>query len=312
MEFGNVNDHDVSMTSISNLPEFSCAGMVAPVIELRNHGNEDLTSLTLKVEVNGTELLSYDWTGGIAFLESTTVELPTVSFPAEENNVVKVYGINPNGNPDQYPLNDTITSYLENPEPVPNDVGLMIMLDDNPGETTWEVMDDMGTVVYSGGPYTTPGGVIQESFILDDNACYQFYFYDEGGNGLEGQFFALFHGGGTVILRGVGDFGSSISTDFKIDDNVSVSEIPFETDAEVYPNPFNNYTNVVVRTNKLSHIRLNVYNMLGGLVYQSDEGMQPAGENKIRISGEGLDNGIYFVQILVNDQVITKRITVAR
>jgi len=311
LEFENLTDYDATMTSVSNLPEASCAGMITPLTEIRNFGNTDLTSLTLKCEVNGIEYSSYEWTGNLAFLERTEVELPAVSFPAEEVNTIKIYGINPNGNPDEYPQNDTIFAELEQPEPVPNDVSLMIMLDDNPEETTWEVLDDMGTVVYSGGPYSTPGGIVEESFILDNNACYQFYFYDAGGNGLTDNFFALFHGGGTIILRGVGNFGSSIGTDFQTDDDVSVPEIAFETDAKVYPNPFSNYTNVVVSTNQVSHIKLNVYNILGGMVYQSDEGMHPAGENKIRISGEGLENGIYFVQIMVNDQVLTRRITLA-
>jgi len=312
LEFENLTDYDATMTSVSNLPEASCAGMITPLTEIRNFGNTDLTSLTLKCEVNGIEYSSYEWTGNLAFLERTEVELPAVSFPAEEVNTIKIYGINPNGNPDEYPQNDTIFAELEQPEPVPNDVSLMIMLDDHPEETTWEIMDDMGTVIYSGGPYSTPGGIVEESFILDNNACYQFYFYDAGGNGISDNFFALFHGGGTIILRGVGNFGSSIGTDFHTDDDVSVSEIALETDARVYPNPFSNYTNVVVYTNQLSHIKLNVFNILGETVYQSDEGMHSAGENKIRIGGEGLENGIYIVQIMVNDRILTRRITLAR
>ena len=312
MEFGNVNDYDVSMTNVSNLPEFSCAGMITPKVELRNHGNEDLTSLTLKCEVNGVEYSSYDWTGSIAFLESTQVELPTLSFPAGEENIVKVFAVNPNGNTDQFPQNDTITTVLSQPEPNPSDVGLMIMLDNNPEETTWELLDDQGTVLYSGGPYSNPGGIVQETFEIEDLSCYQFYFYDAGGNGLEGKFFALHHGGGTVILRGVGDFGSSLSTDFTTDDDLDIDELKVELDAKVYPNPFSNYTNVVINTNQLGHVKLNMYNILGELIYQSDEGIQPAGEKTFRVSGEGLENGIYFLQILVNDQMLTRRITVAR
>jgi len=313
LEFGNVNDNDISMTDMSNLPDEICAGMLTPVVELRNHGNENLTSLTLKCEVNGTELSSYDWTGDIAFLESTSVELPTVSFSANETNTVKVYAENPNGTQDQFPINDTISMDVSQPEAtVPTSVGLMIMLDENPEETTWELMDDMGTVLYSGGPYSNAGGVIQESFEIDDMSCYQFYFYDAGGNGLNGKFFALIHSGGTLILRGMDDFGYSMATDFTTDSGVGVEEIALETDAKVYPNPFSNFTNVVLNTNMLSHIRINMYNILGELVYQSDEGMYEAGEQTLRISGEGLENGIYFIQILVNNQAITKRVTVIR
>ena len=40
--------------------------------------------------------------------------------------------------------------------------------------------------------------------------------------------------------------------------------------------------------------------------------MLAAGEQIIRVSGEGLQNGVYFVQLQVNEQVITERVTVAR
>jgi hypothetical protein len=311
LDFENLTDYDVTMSDVRNLPEESCTGMITPVTEIRNFGNTDLNSLTLKCIVNGIEHATYEWSGDLAFLEREEVELPAISFPAEEMNTVKIYGTNPNGNPDEYPQNDTIIVVLEEPEPVPNSVSLMIMLDDHPEETTWEMKDDMGNIVYSGGPYSIPGGVVEESFILDGNTCYQFFCYDAGGNGLS-DFFALFHGTGTVILRGIGNFGYSIGTDFKTDDDVSVSEIAFETDARIYPNPFSNYTNVEVSTNQPSHIRLKVYNILGEKVYELDEGIQPAGERKLRISGEDLDTGIYFVQIMVNDQVLTRKITLAR
>lgn len=312
LEFDNLTDYDVTMRTASNLPEATCAGMITPVAEIRNYGNMDLTSLTLKCEVNGVELASYDWTGNLAFLESEEVEMPAVSFAAEDVNTVKIYGINPNGNPDEFPQNDTISADINQPEPNPSDVGLMIMLDNNPEETTWELMDDQGNVLYSGGPYSNAGGVVQETFEIDDLSCYQFYFYDAGGNGLQGKFFALFHGSGTIILRGVGDFGSSLATDFTTDNATDIEELAVEIDAMVYPNPFNNYTNVVVSTNQISHIKLNMYNILGELIYQSDEGIQSAGEKTFRIRGDGIENGIYFLQILVNEQMLTRRITVAR
>jgi len=312
MEFDNTTDYDASVTNVSNLPEVSCAGMITPNVELRNLGNADLSSVTLKCVANGMELGTYDWTGNIAFLESAQVEMSTFSFPVEEVNNIKIYATDPNGNPDEFPSNDTIFVELTQPEPVPTDVSLMIMLDNNPEETTWELLDDMGTVVYSGGPYDTPGGMIEESFDLNGLSCYQFYMYDAGGNGLENQFFALFHGSGTIILRGIGDFGSSLATDFSTDDDTGLNEIIQESDAKVYPNPFSNYTNVVVTTHEISHIKVNMYNILGELVYQSDEGIHATGEQSIRISGENLENGIYFVQVLVNDQVITKRVTLAR
>jgi hypothetical protein len=55
-----------------------------------------------------------------------------------------------------------------------------------------------------------------------------------------------------------------------------------------------------------------MYNVLGTLVYQSDEGIRAAGEQLIQVSGDKLQNGVYFIQLMVNDEMITERVTVAR
>jgi hypothetical protein len=236
-----------------------------------------------------------------------------LSFNVEEENVVTIYAENPNGNPDQYPLNDTIHWTIPKAEPVPTAVNMFMRTDDNPGETTWELKDDQGNVLYSGGPYTEANFVVQESFELEDLSCYQFFFYDAGGDGLNAPgFFAVYHGNNNYILQGMGDFGYGLSTDISTDNNTDIEEIVADAEVKIYPNPFSNYTNIAVTTSEVSHIRVNMYNILGSLVYQSDEGMLAAGEQIIRISGDGLDNGVYFVQLLVNEQLITERVTIAR
>lgn len=313
IDFGNVNDYDASISDLKNLPEKSCTGMIEPVFKLRNNGNENLTAITIQYQVNGGPLSTYDWTGNLEFLSEEEVVLPAITFSSEEENIVHIYSENPNGNPDQYPLNDTINHVLPGADITPSSIGFIMRTDANPEETTWELIDSEGTVVASGGPYTESGQTITESFQLDDLSCYQFFFYDAGGDGLAAPgFFALYYGSSNYIIQGIGDFGSQKATDFSTDDDTGIEEINAETDVKVYPNPFSNYTNLAITSSELSHIQVNMFNILGELVYQSDEGMQAAGEQMIKISADGLQNGVYFVQIIVNEQVITKKVTVAR
>lgn len=313
IEMGNVNDFDASISNLSNLPNKSCAGTIEPVFKLRNNGNENLTALTIQYQVNGGDMSTYNWTGNLEFLSEEEVSLPAISFTSQEENIVHIYSENPNGNPDQYPLNDTIIHMLPGADITPSSIGLIMRTDNNPGETTWELLDSEGTVVASGGPYNEAGQTITESFELEDLSCYQFFFYDAGGDGLDAPgFFALYYGSNNYIIQGIGDFGLQIATDFFTDNNTGLEEITADSEVRVYPNPFSNYTNIALTTTQVSHIRINMYNILGELVQQSDEGMRAAGEQMITLNGEGLQNGIYFVQIMVNDEVITRRVTVAR
>ncbi|NQU31663.1 MAG: Omp28-related outer membrane protein [Bacteroidetes bacterium] len=312
MEFSNINDYDASLSKVSNIPEKSCTGSFAPSVLLRNNGNEDLTSLTISYQVNDGSLNTLDWTGTLAFLEEETVELPLVTFtPAEENSLM-IYSENPNGNPDQFPLSDTIIDLIPEADITPTPLTLFFRCDNYPEETTWKLLDNEGSVVYEGGPYSTPGHTFTEEFILDDFSCYQFYVYDAGGNGLNSPgFFALFHTSDNYIIQGSDDFDAVIGTDFTTDNSTGLDDQAMSSEVVVYPNPFSNYTNIAFTTREVSHIRVNMYDAFGEIVYKTDEGMITSGKQLIKIEGKEFINGIYIIQLLVNDQIITKKITIA-
>ncbi len=313
IEMGNVNDYDASLSQLSNLPENVCSGVFSPKLVVRNNGNANLTSLTFNYQVNGGDFSTYEWAGDLAFLDEEEVSLPEIAFTAVDENFLLIYSENPSGNPDQYPLNDTIKHMVPYAEITPTAIGLILRTDNNPGETTWEIKDSDGIVLYSGGPYSEPSLTVQEEFQLEGLSCYQFSFYDAGGDGLNAPgFFALYYGSNSYIIQGMGDFGAIKATDFQTDDDTGIEDIITHAEIKIYPNPFSNYTNIAISTEEVSHIRVKMYNILGELVYVSDEGMMGAGDHLIRLSGESLQAGIYFIHLMVNEQVYTERVTVTR
>ncbi len=102
------------------------------------------------------------------------------------------------------------------------DVQLTLLTDDFPGETTWELVDDStGSIVASGGPYTTAGETINESFSLA-TGDYTFTIFDAFGDGICCGFgdgaYSLTSGGDTIVEGGA--FGDSESTSFCVSDEV--------------------------------------------------------------------------------------------
>ena len=312
MEFTNINDYDASLSHVSNVPEKSCTGSFAPSVVLRNNGNEDLTSLTMYYQVNEGSLETFDWTGTLAFFEEETVELPLIYFTPAEENELKIYSEDPNGHADQYPQNDTTIQLIPEADLTPSTVTLFFRCDNNPEETTWKLLDSEGIVVSEGGPYSTPGYTFTEEFELDDFSCYQFYVYDEGGNGLSSPgFFVLYYGSNNNIIQGIGDFGASIGTDFSTDNGTGIGDIEMNAEVDVYPNPFGDYTNISFTTTESSQIRVKMFNAFAELVYQSDKGVQDSGKQLIKIDGKDFENGVYFVQLFVNEHVYIKKVSVA-
>lgn len=64
-----------------------------------------------------------------------------------------------------------------------------------------------------------------------------------------------------------------------------------------YPNPFNPSTRITYSLAKESHVRLAVYNLLGGEVASLANEVQKAGTYSVNFNGGGLPSGTYFYRI---------------
>jgi hypothetical protein len=95
---------------------------------------------------------------------------------------------------------------------------LEIILDNYGSETSWQLRDDAGAVMKSGGPYSNgqSGQTISDDICVPDG-CYTFVINDAYGDGIccgygNGSY-TLTDGGGNVLASG-GSFNASESTDF--------------------------------------------------------------------------------------------------
>ena len=99
-----------------------------------------------------------------------------------------------------------------------NDFVLTLNEDFYSDERSWEILDDSGNVVVSGGPYpqTSGGSQIIETFTLADG-CYTFTIYDAFG---DGQYDGAITGGYSLdcsiinFASGTGNWGSEDTWDF--------------------------------------------------------------------------------------------------
>jgi hypothetical protein len=105
------------------------------------------------------------------------------------------------------------------------DLQLKILLDNFGSETTFEITDDAGAVVLEGGPYSDGvAGSTQTINVSLTEGCYTFTISDSYGDGLfDGNVtgnYDLFCAAQTVVsyASGSGNFGSSESTDFCINE----------------------------------------------------------------------------------------------
>ncbi|RMG77333.1 MAG: T9SS C-terminal target domain-containing protein [Bacteroidetes bacterium] len=105
----------------------------------------------------------------------------------------------------------SVTIQEVNPGCLENEISLTLLLDNYPGETTWELRSEDDEIIAGGGPYSTAGELIEESFCLPDG-CYHFVINDVWGDGIccaygQGYFELLDQSTGEILATG-GAFGS--------------------------------------------------------------------------------------------------------
>lgn len=74
-----------------------------------------------------------------------------------------------------------------------------------------------------------------------------------------------------------------------------------------YPNPFNAHTIIPYKTPNSAYIRIDVLNIKGQAVKKLFAGQQKAGLYQIEFDAHGLNSGIYFYRVNINNQYFTKK-----
>ncbi|MCB0707500.1 MAG: T9SS type A sorting domain-containing protein [Saprospiraceae bacterium] len=207
--------YDAGVTNIVGLENQVCATDKDIDIEITNFGTETLSIVDINWQVNGGNNDNMTWLGALGIGESAIV---TISITGIQDgiNMFEVSTENPNGEVDEVPSNDALN---RNFDAETNGVTIIFTLetDSAPHETTWELEDSNGNVIYEGGPYAQLNGVIVEEWCLDPNECYDFFIYDSEGDGLstgDGTYSIMTLDGIVLASLIQENFGSSENTDF--------------------------------------------------------------------------------------------------
>lgn len=199
-----------------------CGSSVAPIVQIKNMGSENLTSVDIEYSINGGAAQSYAWTGELGFNLAEDVQLAEIAFIPQEVNTIEVTVSNPNGQADPNPDNDYLAHEFNSAPQVTSSTVLFELKTDNyPEETSWELLNSAGTAVYSGGNYSAAGTVFTETWTLSDMDCYTFIIYDTYGDGIccawgEG-FYKIMDENSNILFEG-GEFGSEEASPFEYKD----------------------------------------------------------------------------------------------
>lgn len=312
--------------TVTNLPEL--AAMSTTMSAQGQNGCNDLASLALKVYNTGANAITtmqiaygsavsgeqtFDWTGSITSDQEVFVELPEVPVTVGQNTNVfaKIVSINGTAITDEQ---KTATIKKDAPKEGNGDkLKIIIKTDQYAYECSWKLSDGNGNVLAE-EDYYPQQAVVRDTVIvpLTETGCYVFEIFDEYGDG--GTTYKIYDGSETRLVNGTG----SSYDDYKAIDIKILSLVGLE-EAEgailqtlAYPNPVNDMLNLEISMLESTHANISVVDMLGREVISLGEVSLATGNNKFEINTSNLSNGAYFVKIISNSGITSKKISVNR
>lgn len=217
---------DAGVTAVLSPVGSNCQGSAQPQVTLTNFGSTTLTSVAIQSNIDGVGSTTFNWTGSLASGTSTIVNLAAIS-PAIGNHTFYAWTNNPNGSSDQNAANNQSTGTFEITDGAA--ATLDVVTDYFGDETTWDIQDESGNVLITGGPYAqgAQGAHNLESICLSPG-CYVLTMHDEygDGQGFTSGSFTLTASDGSVLATDSGDWGSESVNPFCLEETEPTGNPP--------------------------------------------------------------------------------------
>ena len=281
------HSNDAAVMGLGDNLNDNCGETASPSVVVQNNGSDPITSLSIEYSINDGSSETYSWTGSIASLEFTSIELPSIGYsPSNTNSVNIIISDDDNNN------NNSNTFYFDQSNSYETSFVTLNLLTDNYGsETTWNLKDAYGFIVAQGGPYTNNFTASLEIGIPSSNECYTFTINDSIGDGICCGYgigsYSISDDSGNEIFSG-GEFSSTEATTFRVGESLGLNSFTDEN-LKIFPNPSNGIFTVKTTITNSSY---KIYNLVGQTI---KSGFINNGENSIDIRNS--KDGIYFLMI---------------
>ena len=219
-----------AISSVFLLDGVTCSQTKTSVVNVRNIGTGALSSFTLNAEFEGNTQ-TQQWEGSLSPFEDVDV-LFTVYAPFGTHemhlSLTQANGAAFTGET-VYPI-DCLEWMTIETEAESEDLKVVVMQDKWGQQTTWEITAADGTVLGSGGPYSTLSGnnstqVHVDYVTVPANECAKFTIYDSGENGIccnyGDGYYKIYDSNNNLLVDGDGAFGSEASHLFSVTGNGS-------------------------------------------------------------------------------------------
>lgn len=295
--------------TVENL--LGCNDLIKPTLTVSNIGR-NITSMQIEYSSDVTPAQVFDWTGNLSFEQIIEIELPEISTTVGSATNVSAKILTVDGEAvESTPV--AISVNKDAPKEAKGDkLRVIIKTDQYAYETSWALKDANGNVL---AEKSYNAQVVTRDTVevpISELACYVFEIMDEYGDG--GATYSIFDGSNNRII-----YGSGGTYTFYKGIDIQVTTLVALQQAEgaivqtlAYPNPANDKLNLEISMAQSSRANISVVDMLGREVIRLGDVNLSTGNNLIEINTSSLNSGAYFVKIMSNDGITSKKIAINR
>lgn len=295
--------------TVENL--LGCNDLIKPTLTVSNIGR-NITSMQIEYSSDVTPAQVFDWTGNLSFEQIIEIELPEISTTVGSATNVSAKILTVDGEAvESTPV--AISVNKDAPKEAKGDkLRVIIKTDQYAYETSWALKDANGNVL---AEKSYNAQVVTRDTVevpISELACYVFEIMDEYGDG--GATYSIFDGSNNRII-----YGSGGTYTFYKGIDIQVTTLVALQQAEgaivqtlAYPNPANDKLNLEISMAQSSIANISVVDMLGREVIRLGDVNLTIGNNLIEINTSSLNSGAYFVKIMSNDGITSKKIAINR
>jgi hypothetical protein len=187
---------------------------IKPEVRIQNLGLTPIHQFQVSARILNTPyyvVKSWVSENALDLFDVVTVTFPLASTDYGEGVIIfEILGVDSNMTDNELTLNY---------ESLPSEtLSFFVNPDAFPSETTWDMVNVNGDIVWQGGPYSNNTDSTMSYFMCTSNGCYDFTVYDEFGDGFTlGGNFELINSSGDTLAYGVGNFGNMATFNFCLD-----------------------------------------------------------------------------------------------
>ena len=269
-----------------------------------------LSACNILTIVDGETVETTPWTGSLDLYQTDNVDLGDITGLSDNSNIS--FELEYSGDMDD--SNNTLNPSIMGAVSSNSYVSLYIMTDNWGEETSWELIGPSG-VIDNGTGYGNYE-IIETSWSLDVG-CYTFHVYDAYGDGLEASMWGDYDDGIVTLTDGAGDvlwtgvqFEAQGTVAFEVSELSNIIETS-NTNIDIFPNPFNDYTNLSVTSEGAKSMFVEIYDNVGKIVYNNYASLT-TGTNNVKIASTDLMPGLYYMNVIINGQNNIQPLTIIK